>query len=98
MFRLEWSQHALRDLQRLHDFLSRKNPRAADRAIATIRASIDLLREFPEAGRRADDLAADRRELVVPFGDSGYIVAYAIRQTDRVVEVLDARHQSEAGY
>ncbi|MEP7241638.1 MAG: type II toxin-antitoxin system RelE/ParE family toxin [Devosia sp.] len=98
MFPLEWSPHALADLGRLHAFLARNSRRAADRAVVTIRSAIELLREFPEAGRHADDLSLDRRELVVPFGQSGYVVAYAIRSADETIEVIDIRHQSEAGY
>jgi plasmid stabilization system protein ParE len=96
MLRLRWSPRALRDLQRLHRFLAAKNARAADRAIVTIRASVDVLREFTELGRWADDLNIDHRELLVPFSDSGYVVAYV--KGEDVVEILDVRHQREAGY
>ena len=93
--RLEWSPEALRDIERLYRFLSSKNPRAADRVVVTIRASLGLLLDFPEAGRMATDLAIDHRELLVPFSDGGYVVAYTIR--DDVIEIIDIRHQREAG-
>jgi plasmid stabilization system protein ParE len=91
--RFEWSPEALRDIARLHRFLRSKNPRAADRAVATIRASLGLLLDFPEAGRMAADLNIDHRELLVPFSDGGYVVAYTIR--DDVIEVLDIRHRAK---
>ena len=43
---------------------------------------------------RADLL---RRELVVPFGASGYVLKYEIASPAEVV-VLAARHQHEADY
>jgi plasmid stabilization system protein ParE len=93
---LEWSHEALGDLRRLHRFLSPRSLRSADRAVVTIREAINLLRDFPEAGRIAEDSLNDRRELLVPFGDSGYVVAYGIRGD--VIEILAIHHQREAGY
>jgi hypothetical protein len=48
-------------------------------------------------GRPVDDLS-ELRELIIPFGDSGYVALYhhAVR-TDSVY-VLAFRHQKEAGY
>jgi len=43
----------------------------------------------------ATDLAIDHRELLVPFSDGGYVVAYTIR--DDVIEIIDIRHQRETG-
>ena len=93
---LSWSPRALRDIARLHQFLAIKSRRAADRAITTIRTAAQVLREFPELGRVAEDSEFGYRELLVPYGDSGYVVAYA-RRAD-FIEILDVRHQREAGY
>ena len=46
-----------------------------------------------EAGGRS----ALRRELVIPFGASGYVVKYEIASPTLVV-VLAVRHQHEADY
>jgi plasmid stabilization system protein ParE len=94
--RLEWSPHAIYDLRRLHRFLQPKNARAADRAIATIRAHLNTLKDFPEAGRLAEDSGVDHRELVIPFSHGGYVASYTF--TDELVQILDVRHQREAGY
>lgn len=96
MRHFEWSPEALHDVERLHGFLREKSPRAADRAIATIRASIEILLDFPEAGRMAHDLQIDHRELLVPFSSGGHVVTYTLR--GEAIEILDIRHQSEAGY
>jgi plasmid stabilization system protein ParE len=93
---LAWSPHALADLQRLHRFLAQRNPRAADRAIVTIRAAVETLRDSPDLGRIAEDSTVEHRELLVPFSTGGYVVAYTV--DEEVVEIIDIRHQREAGY
>jgi plasmid stabilization system protein ParE len=94
--RLDWSPQAVHDLRRLHRFLQPKNPRAADRAIATIRVHLEMLKDFPEAGRLAEDSEIDHRELVIPFSNGGYVASY--RYDDKLVRIIDVRHQREAGH
>lgn len=38
------------------------------------------------------------RELVIAFGDSGYVALYRYVPADSAVYVLAFRHQKEAGY
>lgn len=78
-------------------FLAEKNPQAAKRAGLAIEHQFALLETEPEMGRPVDDLP-ELRELIIPFGDSGYVALYhhAVR-TDSVY-VLAFRHQKEAGY
>lgn len=38
------------------------------------------------------------RELVIRFGDSGYVALYRHEPADDAVYVLAVRHQKEAGY
>jgi len=47
-------------------------------------------------GRPADDLDPEHRELLIPFGASGYVIVYEV-YADSVL-VLAVRHQKEAGY
>jgi plasmid stabilization system protein ParE len=94
--RVTWNPKALQNLDRLESFLAEKSPRAAAEAIVTIMAATDVLIDFPFAGRRADDLPDDRRELLVAFGRSGYVVAYQVRTA--WIEILDVRHMLEAGF
>lgn len=96
MLRLDWSPRALKDIRRLYGFLWDKSPRTANRAIETIRTAANQLRDFPETGRPAADSTVGHRELIVPFSKGGYVVAYLIRAD--AVEILDIRHQREAGY
>ncbi len=52
---------------------------------------------MPEAGRpyRNDTLL---RELVIEFGESGYLALYRFDKAADTVVVLAFRHQKEAGY
>ncbi|MGN6207985.1 type II toxin-antitoxin system RelE/ParE family toxin [Asticcacaulis sp.] len=93
---LRWTRRALWDLHRLHSFLAANNPDAARRAVASIRQGVRILASHPEAGRHPDDLPEDVREWPVPFGQSGYVVAY--QTTDEAVIIHSVRHMFEAGY
>ncbi|SCM75730.1 Plasmid stabilisation system family protein (fragment) [uncultured Pleomorphomonas sp.] len=48
-------------------------------------------------GRPLPDLP-DLRELVIAFGESGYVVLYRHEPADDAVYILAFRHQREAGY
>jgi len=88
------SQAAAADLARLHAFLADKNAAAANRAVAVLITAVQSLYTFPERGRPAG--TANVRELVVPFGKSGYVVRYAHRQQTDEVVVLRVWHGREA--
>lgn len=95
--RVQFAPTALLDLERLRDFLRPKNPVAAKRAAVAIINAVKILERNPQIGRPAegmDDLAY--RELLIDFGDSGYVVRY--RLADDCVTVLAVRHQKEAGF
>ena len=87
---------AIRDLQRLRDFLRPKSPEAARRAGEAIRQGVKLLGSHPRIGRMVDDLPEDFREWLIEFGDSGYVARYRIG--DEAVTILAIRHQKEAGF
>jgi len=87
---------AIRDLQRLRDFLRPKNPDAARRAGEAIRQGVKILGAQPRLGRMVDDLPEQFREWLVDFGDSGYVIRYHINGD--AVTILAIRHQKEAGY
>jgi plasmid stabilization system protein ParE len=93
---LDFSRAALADLQRLRDFLRKKNPRAAKAAGETIIEAIKVLSTFPEAGRPSEGGNPDERELVIGHGRDGYIALYRFDGT--AVRVLAIRHDREEGY
>ncbi|HEX4583077.1 MAG TPA: type II toxin-antitoxin system RelE/ParE family toxin [Acidobacteriaceae bacterium] len=93
---LRWSEAALRDVVRLHRFLTGKSPAAAKRAIGTIRAGVKLLAVHPEIGKPVEEMTPDFREWVIEFGQGAYVALY--RYDGREVVILAVRHGREAGY
>lgn len=87
---------AIRDLQRLRDFLRPKNLDAARRAGEAIRQGVKILGAQPRLGRMVDDLPEQFREWLIDFGDSGYVARYHI--DGDAVTILAIRHQKEAGF
>ncbi len=104
-FVVELSPAAEADLERLFDFLLERSETAADldRAQAAIDA-IDAIRATaqhrlaitPFSFRKAAQNPA-QRELIIPFGSSGYVALYEIVSPLKFV-VLTLRHQREEDY
>jgi plasmid stabilization system protein ParE len=88
-----FSPAALRDLQRLRDFLRPKNADAARRAGETIRQGVKALGTHPTMGRTIEDLPEQFREWLIDFGNSGYIARYHVEAD--TVTILALRHQKE---
>jgi len=84
-------------LERCRRFLANKNPLAARRASAAIDQQFLLLETHPDIGR-PDQHESGLRELLIPFGDSGYVALYRFVPAEDSVFILAFRHQKEAGY
>ena len=96
MSRLIWTPGASADLECVYLFLAEKDEDAAIKALNAIDESSLLLQDFPEAGRPAEDLEPEHREILIPFGVSGYVLLYRIEKS--LVYILAVRHQKESGY
>jgi len=96
MSQVKFAPAAIRDLQRVRDFLRPKSADAALRAGDVIRQGVKVLSAHPRLGRMIDDLPEEFREWPIDFGDSGYVVRY--RLSDDAVTILAIRHQKEAGF
>ena len=96
MPQVRYAPSAIRDLQRLREFLRPKNPAAAKRAGETIMKSVQILGHQPHIGRPVEDMPDEYREWMIDFGDSGYVARYRIAAD--AVTILAVRHQKEAGY
>jgi len=86
---------AIRDMQRLREFLRPKSTDAARRAGEAIRQGVKILGAHPRMGRMVDDLPEQFREWLIDFGDSGYVARYRIDAD--TVTILAVWHQKEAG-
>ena len=91
------TQGAARGLQRCRTFLDNLNPLAIQRAGQAIQHQLLLLESNPELGRPLADIA-ELRELIIHFGDAGYVALYRYEPIEDTVYVLAFRHQKEAGY
>jgi plasmid stabilization system protein ParE len=95
--RLIVTEGAAMGLERCRQFLADKVPEAARRAGQTIERQFLLLETAPDIGRPSPEMP-ELRELVIAFGDSGYVALYRHEPADDAVYVLAFRHQKEAGY
>lgn len=96
-YKVRFTAQAEEDLVRLYEFLLDRDIDAAERALHAIQSAVELLRFSPFSCRKA---AADKpflRELIVPFGSSGYVALFEIEPGNRV-NVLAVRHQREEDY
>ena len=96
MPRLIITESAARGLESCRRFLNEKNPQASVRASQAIQRQFATLVNEPEIGRPLDDVP-EYRELIIAFGDSGYIALYRYDSRTDVLYVLAFRHQKEAG-
>ena len=90
------------DLEGLFDFLldRAESPEDLDRAqaaIDTLRATLQQQLALTPFNFRKAARNPAKRELIVPFGDTGYVALYEIVTASKVV-VLAVRHQCEEDY
>lgn len=98
-FKVRFTAEAEADLLRLFDFLLEQDFALAEKAREAIAKAIELLALFPFSCRKA--LGGDGnpflRELIIPFGASGYVALFEIENRDTVT-LLAVRHQREEDY
>ena len=102
-FRVRLTREAEADLERLFDFvLERELARdggtlaLAEQALAALRAGFATLKTSPFTCRKAGKNPF-LRELIIPFGRSGYVALIEIESANDVV-VVAVRHQLEDDY
>lgn len=95
MAQVVFADEAFADLERILDFLLETSSDHAADAFGNIRSAIDVLEKHPLVGRRVE---ADIRELVISWGNTGYLALYRFEPALNVVRILRIRHQREAGY
>lgn len=91
------TEGAAQGLERCRQFLREKSPQASRRAGQAIAQKFKLLETTPHIGRPLEDLP-ELRELIIPFGSTGYVALYRHDPDTKTVYVLAFRHQKEAGY
>ena len=96
-YQVRYTREARADLIRLYQFLLEQDPAVAGRALETIRKGANMLESFPFTCRKIDSDNPYLRELVVPFGNTGYVALFEI-EGEETVTILAVRHQREDDY
>ena len=100
-FVVRYSASARDDLARLYDHLIDRATTVedldlAEQALSAITGAVQSLRHSPFIYRKAGD-DPFLRELLIPFGQSGYVALFEIEDAS-VVTILAVRHQLEDDY
>ena len=98
-FKVRFTPEAEEDMLRLFDFLLEQYVAAAEKARGAVAKAVEWLEVFPFSCRKA--LGGDGnpflRELIIPYGASGYVALFEIENRDTVT-LLALRHQREEDY
>ena len=96
-YKVRFTPEAEDDLLRLYDFLLEKDVNAAEHALEAIKGAIELLRFSPFSCRKALPDNSFLRELIIPFGATGYVALFEI-EPGNTVSILAVRHQREEDF
>jgi plasmid stabilization system protein ParE len=96
-YKIKLTAKARQDLRRLYAYMLDWDEDAAARALEAITSAMAILEKFPFSCRKAAGGNPLLRELLVPFGSSGYIVLFRIDGSEAVT-VAAIRHQREDDY
>lgn len=95
MAKVVYSARALDHIERAFQFLRDRNPDAALTAVTAIQSAADNLVTHPLVGRRVE---RELRELIISYGQSGYVALYRFVVLRDDVRILAIRHQRELGF
>ncbi len=100
-WQVRFTEEAELDLIRLYEFILKRDTTdwsLAEAALESIRAAITTtLEQTPYICRKASTDSPFLRELIIPFGATGYIALFEIEDAESVT-ILAIRHQRESGY
>lgn len=99
-YQVRFTEAAETDLVRLYEFiLSREQTdwSLATRALEAIKNGIRGLELSPFSYRKATPDNPFLRELIIPFGASGYVALFEI-EDEQTVTIMAVRHQLEEDY
>jgi plasmid stabilization system protein ParE len=96
-YQVRFTAGAKEDLLRLYSFLVNEDIETAKKARAAMAKAIEFLHDFPFSCRKAANDNPFLRELLIPFGRSGYVALFEIESQDTVT-ILALRHQRENDY
>ena len=95
MAQVVYSARSLAHIERAFQFLRDKNPAAALDAVSAIQSAVDNLTAHPLISRRIE---GELRELVISYGQTGFVGLYRFVVSQNEVRILAIRHQRELGF
>ncbi len=99
-YRVRFTEEAENDLVRLYEFALTRDEAGwtvAERSLEAIRNAIRCLELTPFSFRKTTPDSPFLREMVIPFGASGYVALFEI-DPEETVTILAVRHQREDDY
>ena len=99
-FEIRFTAGVAEDPERLYDFIPTRDKldaSLAERALHAVCEGIATLRASPFTCRKAQSNLPFLRELIIPFGRSGYVALFEIDDSDTVT-ILAVRHQVKDDY
>ena len=96
-YQVRYTKEAKEDLERLFNFLLERNLQAAHSAKDALSKGMEFIKDFPFACRKANREDPFLREMLISFGNSGYVVLFEI-ENKTTVTILAVRHQKESDY
>lgn len=95
MPKVNFTEQALTDLERIFQFLEHEAPDFAITVGEDIVDATSVLQRHPLIGRPAPH---NLRELVISKGHSGYVALYRFLPAADRIDILAIRHQRESGF
>jgi plasmid stabilization system protein ParE len=90
-----YSARSLAHIEHAFETLRNQNLAAALSAVTAIQSAVDSLAAHPLLGRRVE---GELRELIISYGQTGYMALYRFVVSRDEVRILALRHQREVGF
>jgi len=96
-YQVRYTREAKEDIERLFAFFLEWDIQSARRAKIAIAKAMRFLEDFSFACRKSSSDNPFLREMLIPFGNSGYVALFEI-EDKKTVTILAIRHQREEDY
>jgi addiction module RelE/StbE family toxin len=87
---VRYSPRATRDLQSIHEYLSKHSPRGALNVLTAIYAAVEFVRRHPAAAQ-STNVPGVRAKIVQRYR---FKVFYRVVEPDNAIEIVHVRHTS----
>lgn len=94
--KLEFSEFALGDLERIYAFYLARDPADAIAQVRLIRSAVEILAIHPRIGRPAAGWPL--RELIISASKDGFVALFCYDPLEQLVRIVAVKHQREVGY